>query len=324
MCLEKQLTEDWESDDMQNKFYEALKENDASKLLEVPKSDIHNHSTKGCRRVWLEERLKRKFPAPPDRFGGLEGMHRWFSESIKPYCKGSEGMFLRWEGAFAEAKRNNITRLAMNFGAHDIDLVGGMDVFKNIIESLHCPNMVFEPEITYVSLCNAKQEADRMDQYVSSGFFRSIDVCGGENLQPFEAFLPLYRKAEQYHLTKRMHVGESGSAEDVRRAVEILGLSEVHHGNNAAASKEVMRFLADNKIQLNVSPSSNVMLGYAADYKDHPIKILHENGVRVTINTDDLLIFDSSIENEYLLLYRAGALNAEQLDEIRKNGLGQE
>ena len=318
------LTEDWESDDMQDKFYEALKENDASKLLEVPKSDIHNHSTKGCRRAWLEERLKRKFPAPPDRFDGLEGMHKWFSESIKPYCKGSEGMFLRWEGAFVEAKRNNITRLAMNFGAHDIDLVGGMDVFKNIIESLHqkyCPNTVFEPEITYVSLCNAKQEADRMDRYVSSGFFKSIDVCGGENLQPFEAFLPLYRKAEQYHLTKRMHVGESGSAEDVRRAVEILGLSEVHHGNNAALSKEVMRFLADNKIQLNLSPSSNVMLGYVTDYKDHPIKILHENGVRVTINTDDLLIFDSSIENEYLLLYRAGALKAEQLDEIRKNGL---
>lgn len=43
--------------------------------------------------------------------------------------------------------------------------------------------------------------------------------------------------------------------------------------------------------------------------------------IEVTINTDDLLIFDSSIENEYLLLYRAGALSAGQLDEIRKNGL---
>ena len=43
--------------------------------------------------------------------------------------------------------------------------------------------------------------------------------------------------------------------------------------------------------------------------------------VKVTINTYDLLIFDSSIENEYLLLYSAGALNAKQLDEIRKNGL---
>ena len=54
-------------------------------------------------------------------------------------------------------------------------------------------------------------------------------------------------------------------------------------------SKDVMRFLVDNKIQLNVCPSSNVMLGFAKDYKSHPIKTLVENDVRVTINTDDLL-----------------------------------
>ena len=60
----------------------------------------------------------------------------------------------------------------------------------------------------------------------------------------------------------------------------------------------------------------------AKDYKTHPIKALVENGVRVTINTDDLMIFDSSIENEYLKLYKAGTLSAEQLNEIRKRGLG--
>ena len=63
------------------------------------------------------------------------------------------------------------------------------------------------------------------------------------------------------------------------------------------------------------------MLGYAQSYKEHPIKLLYENGVRVTINTDDLLIFDSSIENEYLLLYREGTLTATHLNEIRLNGL---
>ena len=147
-------------------------------------------------------------------------------------------------------------------------------------------------------------------------------MCGGENVQPIEAFLPLYKKAEKYHLTKKMHTGETGSAEDVRRAVEILGLSEVHHGINASTSKETMRFLADNHIQVNVCPSSNVMLGFAKDYAMHPIKTLVENGVKVTINTDDLLIFDSSIENEYLKLYQAGTLSAEQLDEIRHVGLG--
>ncbi|WP_408070773.1 hypothetical protein [Butyrivibrio sp. JL13D10] len=82
-----------------------------------------------------------------------------------------------------------------------------------------------------------------------------------------------------------------------------------------------MRFLADNNIQLNVCPSSNVILGFAKDYEQHPIKMLVENGVEVTLNTDDLLIFNSSIENEYLLLYKAGTLSVDQLEEIRLRGL---
>ena len=305
-------------------FYEGLKENNTAKLLEVPKSDIHNHSVKGCRRSWLGARLNHELPMPPEKFDGLWGMQEWFTSSIKPYCSGAEGLIVRWEGAFAEAKRNHITRLVMNFGTEEIDLVGGMERFRNMIEGfykMYCPDTLFEPEITYVSACDLVKAEEQIDSYVSSGFFKCMDVCGGENIRPFEDFVPLYRKAEQYHLVKKMHVGESGSAEDVRKAVEVLGLEEVHHGINAARSKPVMRFLADRKIQLNVCPSSNVMLGYADSYKDHPIRVLHENGVRVTINTDDLLIFDSSIENEYLLLYQAGTLSADQLNEIRMNGL---
>jgi len=307
-----------------NIFCEALEEKNRLKLLQIPKSDLHNHSSKGCRREWLEGQLKRNLPKSPDKFEGIEGMHEWFTSSVKPYCKGKEGLIMRWEGAFAEAKRNNIVRLSMNFGAQDIELVGGMEAYGRIIGNFHrmyCPNTSFEPELTYPSSCDILQEAERIEAYISTGFFNSIDVCGGENVRAFEEYLPLYRKAEKYHLTKRMHVGETGSAEDVMRAVEVLGLEEIHHGINAAQSDTVMRFLADNHIQLNICPSSNVMLGYAKTYKDHPIRILYENGVKVTINTEDLLLFDSSIENEYSMLYKSGALLAEKLDEIRRNGL---
>ena len=309
---------------MKNLFFEGLIENDTEKLLKVPKSDIHVHSTKGCRREWLGEQLNIDLPGPPEKFDGLLGMQEWFTSTLKPYCSGPEGIIIRWEGSFAEAGRNNIARLAMNFGVTEIDLVGGMETFVPMIEGFHkkhCPDTVFEPEITYISACDIQMETERMDEYLSSGYFRSIDVCGGEDIKLVEDFVPLYRKAEEYHLIKRMHVGESGTAEDVRRAVELLGLDEVHHGIAAATSTEVMRFLADNKIQLNVCPSSNVMLGYAKSYKEYPIRTLYENGVKVTINTDDLLLFDSSIENEYLRLYRAGALGLEELNDIRMQGL---
>ena len=309
---------------MNNLFLEGLKEGNREKLLQVPKSDLHSHSTKGCRRAWLEERLNRRFPAPPETFSGLIGMQEWFRATIKPFSNTTEGMVMRWEGAFVEAKRYNIQRLSMNFGAPEIDELGGMEAFKKVIQGFHrayCPDTVFEPEITYVSCCDAAEAAEKMDAYLTCGFFKSLDVCGGEDVQPVEAYLPLYHKAEQYHLTKRMHVGESGTAEDVQHAVETLGLDEVHHGIHAADSEKVMQFLADHRIRLNVCPSSNVMLGFAESYQNHPIRVLYENGVPVTVNTDDLLIFDSSIENEYLKLYQAGALNAEQLDDIRRQGL---
>ena len=311
---------------MDNLFCEGLKENNIEKLLSVPKSDLHNHSTKGCRRQWLSKQLQVDIPKPPQHLNGLDGMQDWFQSSIKPFCNGYENMMLRWKGAFAEAKRNSIKRLVMNFGTAEVDQVGTVEDFKNLLEGFHneyCPDAIFEAELTYPSFCDVEAAAEEIDKYLGTGYFKAIDVCGGENMKPFEAFLPLYRKAEKYGLVKKMHVGETGSAEDVRRAVEVLGLAEVHHGINASTSKETMRFLADNQIQLNVCPSSNVMLGFAKDYGTHPIKILVENGVKVTINTDDLLIFDSSIENEYLRLYQSGTLTAEQLDEIRKVGLGE-
>ena len=251
-------------------------------------------------------------------------MQQWFRSSVKPFCDGYECMLIRWKGAFAEARRNNIRRLVLNFGVNEVDQVGGIVAFREIIEGLHqscCPDTVFEPELTYPSSCNVADETAKLGQYTCLNYFKAIDICAGENVQPLEAFVPLYRKAEEFGLVRKMHVGETGSAGDVRKAVEILGLSEVHHGINAASSGEVMRFLADNHIQLNVCPSSNVKLGFVRDYRTHPIRILVENGVPVTINTDDLLIFDSTVENEYLLLYRAGTLTAEQLDDIRLRGL---
>ena len=93
--------------EMEDLFCDALREKDTGKLLSVPKSDLHNHSTKGCRRAWLAEKLKRNLPDPPVPLDGLSGMQEWFRSALKPFCDGQEGVLLRWEGAFAEAKRNH-------------------------------------------------------------------------------------------------------------------------------------------------------------------------------------------------------------------------
>ena len=82
-----------------------------------------------------------------------------------------------------------------------------------------------------------------------------------------------------------------------------------------------MRFLEREKIQLNICPSSNVMLNIAKSYAEHPLQTLARNGVLITINTDDLLIFNNSIEKEYQNLYYAGTLTSHELEAIRRQGL---
>ena len=133
---------------MRDMFLQGLIENDINKLLAAPKSDLHNHSTKGCRREWLAKRLNIDLPKPPEHLGGLDGMQEWFRTEIKPFCGGTEGALIRWEGAFAEAKRNNIRRLTMNFVTSEVDAVGCMEKFHDIIEGYHmryCPDTFFEP-----------------------------------------------------------------------------------------------------------------------------------------------------------------------------------
>ena len=136
-----------------------------------------------------------------------------------------------------------------------------------------------------------------------------------------ENFKSIYRRAKAEGLRLKAHVGEWGTADDVRRAVECLELDEVQHGIAAAEDPSVVRFLVDHHIRLNITPSSNYLLGRVEDLKTHPIAELYRSGVDVTINSDDVLIFDSDVSKEYLRLYQCGCLNVKELDDIRKNGL---
>ena len=151
--------------------------------------------------------------------------------------------------------------------------------------------------------------------------FYSIDLYGDELAQPIEKFEPIYRKAKDNGLRLKAHIGEWGTSDDIRRGVEILGLDEIQHGISAVESEEVIKYLIDNKIRLNITPTSNVRLGRVSSICDHPIKELYRAGVDITINSDDILIFNSDVSNEYLRLYKNNVLSLEELDCIRVNGL---
>ena len=172
---------------------------------------------------------------------------------------------------------------------------------------------------------NRAMKADLIESKVmpclESGYFKAIDLYGVEAENDFMKFKDIYRFAENHNIKRKAHCGEFLGAESIRKTVEALQLQEVQHGITAVQSKEVMTWLQRNNIQLNVCPTSNVRLGRVEKMEMHQARILADKGISITINSDDIMIFDQSVSQEYVNLYKAGVFSGEELDLIRLNGL---
>jgi adenosine deaminase len=82
-----------------------------------------------------------------------------------------------------------------------------------------------------------------------------------------------------------------------------------------------MRALANAGIRINVCPTSNVKLGRVASLREDPIRVLFDAGVDVTVATDDPLVFGCTLSSEFMVLYEAGVMTAQELDLIRLSAL---
>jgi hypothetical protein len=309
------------------RFSAALRTGDLEALRTVPKADLHNHSWLGGRRSYIEARTGCTLPLPPDRFHGLNDLQRWcvgeFLATIRTLPRGRVEAL---EAAFAQAEEDGVTVLAMSFGVLMRDRVFGGSLDREIatIQHLHrafAPGVSLRPVLGLNIAVDHERAVRLLEDHAASGFYEAVDFYGLEDECAAPGLADLCRRATAHGLCLTAHVGEFGDADSVKRAVVELELQEVQHGIAAVGSSQVMHFLADHGVQLNVCPTSNIRLGRADDYATHPIRTLYDHGVRVTVNTDDVAVFDQGVSNEFLNLYRAGNWTAEELDEIRMNGL---
>lgn len=240
--------------------------------------------------------------------------------------KHREGFEFVGVSAMDDAVRDGVVMLEMSFDIRLAEFypegVAGLCAFIETLVERYREQAALRPELGF-SRGNADDPKlmHLAHEAVECGAFQSIDLYSRPEVCPPEVMKPLFTKARTAGMKLKAHVGEFGGAEEVRRTVEALDLDEVQHGIGAAESVEIMRWLSENQIQLNVCPTSNVMLGGVSDIASHPIRALFDNGVSVTINTDDLMIFGQSVSEEYRNLYRAGVFSAQELEDIRRASL---
>ncbi len=307
-------------------FIDALKQGSLADIRKCKKADLHNHFVLGGSRRYLKEHAGKNIQPITAPLHSMDEMHAWNAGNIGVYFNSAEGRRMLIKAAFAQAREDGVSILEIGedvwglgeFFNNDIkELVGA---FEDAHREL-APETELRLQIGMSRHCDIAYLEECLSHFWGCKAFYSIDLYGDELAQPIENFKSIYRRAKAEGLRLKAHVGEWGTAEDVRLAVECLELDEVQHGIAAAEDPSVIRFLADNHIRLNITPSSNYLLGRVAELKTHPIAVLYRNGVDVTIGSDDVLIFDSDVSKEYLRLYQCVCLRAEERDDILNNGL---
>lgn len=122
---------------------------------------------------------------------------------------------------------------------------------------------------------------------------------------PRPQFAPHFEAARAAGLRSVPHAGETTGPQTVWDALDHLGAERIGHGIAAAQDPELMAYLAEHGVPLEVCPTSNVATGAVPSLAAHPLPTLVAAGVTVTVNSDDPPMFATTLNQEYLV---AGAL----------------
>lgn len=136
--------------------------------------------------------------------------------------------------------------------------------------------------------------ADHMDDGIAA-----LDLAGNEAEFPSKPFYGIFKEAKQAGLHATIHAGEWGPAEHIREAIEELGAERIGHGVRVLEDENITALARERQTAFEVCITSNYQSGVVNTLEEHPLMKMFENGINVTINTDDPSISRITLSHEY-------------------------
>ena len=123
-----------------------------------------------------------------------------------------------------------------------------------------------------------------------------FDLAGSEINHPAKVHRAAFQLVIDNNINCTAHAGESFGPDSVHQAIHKCGAHRIGHGTRLVESGDLLNFVNDHRIPLEVCPSSNVQTRAAASWEAHPVDFFVDYGLRVTINTDNRLMSDTTRE----------------------------
>lgn len=138
-------------------------------------------------------------------------------------------------------------------------------------------------------------------KYLNKGVV-AIDLAGDEHNFPPELHKEAFDLAHELGFKITIHAGETGLEENIKKSIEILHANRIGHGVYAKKGSTTYKLLKEQSIALEMCPTSNVQTHAVDSFESHPIKRFLDDGIKSTINTDNMTVSNVNLNEEYAIL----------------------
>jgi adenosine deaminase len=290
----------------------------------LPKTDLHVHLDGSLRlKTILELAEQDQVELPADT---LEGLHEAIGvgrqcESLEEYLSGfritlsvmqTDSALTRIAYELAEdAHRENVRYMEVRYSPM-LHVSRGLKltrVVEAVLEGLSQARQEYGVK-SNVILCGIRnissessyQMAELAVAYKNRGVV-ALDLAGAEENYPAKQHIEAFQLVRDNNINCTIHAGEAYGPESIAQAIHDCGAHRIGHGCRLREDGDLLHYVNDHRIPLECCPSSNVQTGAVKNLESHPLKLYFDLGLRVTGNTDNRLITDTTVSREMWLCH---------------------
>lgn len=270
---------------------------------------LHNNIDLGARtRVELERKAVIKKPMTSleevlDSFwtsqkvlSNYEAIKRVAFENVEDaYYEGIKLIELRFAPVFIQ-KNKNLGFDEIIEGVID-GITEGMNKYDTQVGLLHIMPRSLDFDLNIESTKQILRY--RKSHHKNADRIVGIDLADLETDESFNQYQESIRNASKEGLGVTIHSGENSTPDHVRKTLETFSASRIGHGIQIAKDQDVMKLVKEMDVLLEVCPTSNWLTQCVKTLKSHPMKYLFDQGVKVSLNSDDPHIMNIDLVHEY-------------------------
>ncbi len=148
-----------------------------------------------------------------------------------------------------------------------------------------------------------------------------FDLAGSEYNYPAKDHLAAFSLILSNNVNVTIHAGEAYGPDSIHQALHYCGAHRIGHGTRLRENGDLLNYVNDHRVPLEMCLSSNVQTCAVNDFEEHPFRFYLDLGLRVTVNTDNRLITNTTMTDEYVLAHKYFELSPRDLLDLVMNGV---